>query len=29
LTGQGYTLEAAGDGWLQQIYRQTVQGRWL
>lgn len=29
LTGRGYTLEAAGDGWLQQIYRQTVQGRWL
>ena len=29
LTGQGYTLEAAGDGWLQEIYRQTVLGRWL
>jgi outer membrane protein assembly factor BamD len=29
LTGRGYTLEAAGDGWLQQIYRQTIQGRWL
>ena len=29
LTGRGYTLEAAGDGWLQQIYRQTVQGRWI
>lgn len=29
LTGRGYTLEAAGDGWLQEIYRQTVQGRWL
>ncbi|WP_297769541.1 outer membrane protein assembly factor BamD [uncultured Roseovarius sp.] len=29
LTGQGLTLEAAGDGWLQQIYRQTVLGRWL
>lgn len=29
LTGQGLTLEAAGDNWLRQIYRQTVQGRWL
>lgn len=29
LTGRGYTLEAAGDGWLQQIYRQTIKGRWL
>ncbi|RXV66309.1 outer membrane protein assembly factor BamD [Roseovarius sp. A46] len=29
LTGQGHTLEAAGDGWLQEIYRQTVLGRWL
>ncbi len=29
LTGQGLTLEAAGDGWLRQIYRQTIQGRWL
>ena len=29
LTGQGYTLEAAGDGWLREIYRQTVLGRWL
>jgi len=29
LTGRGYTLEAAGDGWLREIYRQTVLGRWL
>ena len=29
LTGKGYTVEAAGDGWLQEIYRQTVLGRWL
>ena len=29
LTGQGLTLEAAGDNWLRKIYRQTVQGRWL
>jgi len=29
LTGQGHTLEASGDGWLSEIYRQTVQGRWL
>jgi len=29
LTGKGYTLEAAGDGWLRGIYRQTVLGRWL
>ena len=29
LTGQGLTLEAAGDGWLRQVYRQTIQGRWL
>ena len=29
LTGQGLTLEASGDNWLRQIYRQTVQGRWL
>lgn len=29
LTGQGLTLEAAGDGWLRQVYRQTVLGRWL
>lgn len=29
LTGQGLTVEAAGDGWLRQVYRQTVLGRWL
>jgi outer membrane protein assembly factor BamD len=29
LTGQGHTLEAAGDNWLREVYRQTVQGRWL
>ncbi len=29
LTGRGLELEAAGDSWLKQIYRQTVQGRWL
>lgn len=29
LTGQGLTLEAAGDGWLRQVYRQTVKGSWL
>ena len=29
LTGQGLTLQAQGDNWLRQIYRQMVQGRWL
>jgi len=29
LTGQGLTLEAAGDSWLAQIYRQMVRGQWL
>ena len=29
LTGQGLTLEAAGDNWLRQVYRQTIQGKWL
>ncbi len=29
LTGRGLTLEAAGDNWLRQVYRQTVLGRWL
>jgi len=29
LTGQGLTLEAAGDNWLRQVYRQMIQGRWL
>lgn len=29
LTGRGLELEAAGDGWLRQIYRQMIKGRWL
>ncbi|MEQ9693712.1 outer membrane protein assembly factor BamD [Shimia sp. SDUM112013] len=29
LTGRGLELEAASDGWLKQVYRQTVQGKWL
>lgn len=29
LTGRGLELEAAGDSWLRQIYRQMIQGRWL
>ncbi|MDX1822413.1 MAG: outer membrane protein assembly factor BamD [Paracoccaceae bacterium] len=29
LTGRGLELEAAGDGWLAQIYRQTIRGEWL
>ena len=29
LTGRGLKLEATGDNWLNQIYRQTIQGRWL
>jgi outer membrane protein assembly factor BamD len=29
LTGRGLELEAAGDGWLRQIYRQTIKGQWL
>lgn len=29
LTGRGLRPEAKGDGWLRQIYRQTIQGRWL
>ncbi|WP_397542281.1 outer membrane protein assembly factor BamD [Roseovarius salis] len=29
LTGQGLTVEAAGDNWLRQVYRQMIQGRWL
>ena len=29
LTGRGLTLEATGDNWLRQVYRQTIQGRWL
>jgi outer membrane protein assembly factor BamD len=29
LTGRGLELESAGDGWLAQIYRQTIRGQWL
>lgn len=29
LTGQGLELEAAGDGWLRQVYRQMLKGSWL
>ena len=29
LTGQGLELQAEGDNWLRQIYRQMIQGRWL
>ena len=29
LTGQGLSPEAAGSGWLRDIYRRTIQGRWL
>ncbi len=29
LTGRGLTLEAAGDSWLRQVYRQVIQGKWL
>ena len=29
LTGQGLQLQAQGDNWLRQIYRQMLQGRWL
>lgn len=29
LTGQGLAPEARGDGWLRQIYRQTLRGEWL
>ncbi len=29
LSGRGLELEAAGDGWLRQVHRQTVQGKWL
>ena len=29
LTGRGLELKAAGDGWLRQIYRQMLQGKWL
>ncbi len=29
LTGKGLRLEASGDSWLNQIYRQMVRGEWL
>ena len=29
LTGRGLAAEARGSGWLSDIYRRTVQGRWL
>lgn len=29
LTGRGLELEAAGDSWLRQVYRQMIKGRWL
>lgn len=29
LTGRGLTLEAVGDNWLRQVYRQMILGRWL
>ena len=29
LTGRGLTLEPAGDGWLQAVYRQVVRGEWI
>ncbi|WP_420863019.1 outer membrane protein assembly factor BamD [Algirhabdus cladophorae] len=29
LTGRGLELEAAGDSWLRQIYRQVIRGQWL
>jgi outer membrane protein assembly factor BamD len=29
LTGRGLSLEAQGDGWLSDIYRQVVRGEWL
>lgn len=29
LTGRGLELKAAGDNWLNQVYRQTIKGRWL
>jgi outer membrane protein assembly factor BamD len=29
LKGRGLELKASGDGWLRQIYRQMVKGRWL
>lgn len=29
LTGRGLSPEAAGSGWLRDIYRRTIRGRWL
>jgi outer membrane protein assembly factor BamD len=29
LTGLGLRPEAAGEGWLQDIYRQTIRGEWI
>ena len=29
LTGRGLTLEAKGDSWLAQVYRQVIKGKWL
>ena len=29
LTGQGLAADAAGEGWLRDIYRQTIRGDWL
>ena len=29
LTGRGLELEAAGDSWLRQVYRQVLRGQWL
>ena len=29
LTGRGLELEAAGDNWLRQVYRQVIRGQWL
>ncbi len=29
LTGQGLAPDAAGEGWLRQIYRQAIRGEWL
>lgn len=29
LNGRGLELEAAGDSWIAQIYRQTIRGQWL
>ncbi|CUH85693.1 outer membrane protein assembly factor BamD [Thalassovita mediterranea] len=29
LTGQGLEPKAKGDNWLRQIYRQTLQGKWI